>query len=178
MRMALRVKCVAAALWLLALSGQAFAQDALVQRIYAGMENAIHNDYEELRTQFIREAMQQARSSEKQRLQLKMISYNKAVLLASCAADAERDRSPAAPRIPSSENLVMRTCVEIKVGQLQKFGDLSAYVEVFFPDRIRRCGERARLREQEKALPPYAFLEIETPRLYDFARYNECLMTK
>lgn len=168
---------IAAALFLV-LCGPAFAQDVSVQRIYAGMENPTRNDYEQLRTQFIREAMQQARSSEKERLQLKMVSYNKAVLIASCAADAERDRSPAAPRVPSSENLVMRTCMEIKIGQLQKFGELSAYAEIFFPDRIDRCGERSRLREQEKALPPYSFLQIESPRLYNFARYNECLMTK
>lgn len=173
-----RMKCVAAALLSLALSGQAFAQDELVQRIYGSMEKTIRSDYEELQIQITREAMQQAKSAAKDRLQLKMITYNKAVLFASCAAGAERDRGPTINRIPSSENLVMRTCVEIKIGQLQKFGDLSAYVGVFFPDRIDRCGERSRLRAQEKELPPYGFLEIEAPKLYDFARYNECLMKR
>ena len=177
MRMVPRTKGVIA-VFVLLFSSQASAQDALVQRIYAGMENTIRNDYEQLQIQITREAMQQARSAEPDRLRSKMISYNKAVLFASCAAEAERDRSPTANRIPSSENLVMRTCLEIKIGQLQKFGGLVSYAGIFFPDRISRCGERSRLRDQEKVLPPYSFLQIETPRLYDFARYNECLMTK
>ena len=176
--MAARTTCALAALMLLALSGPAGAQAALMQRIYAELENTVRNEYEVLQADLSRQAMQQARSAAKERLQLKMVSYNKAVLYASCAADAERDRSPAANRLPSSENLVMQTCLEIKMGQLQKFGELVAYAGVFFPERIDRCGERSRLREQEKGLPPYAFLQIEAPKLYDFARYNECLMKR
>ena len=40
------------------------------------------------------------------------------------------------------------------------------------------CGEQSRLPEQEKTLVPYAFLQIAGPKLYDFYRYNECLMTR
>jgi hypothetical protein len=40
------------------------------------------------------------------------------------------------------------------------------------------CGEQSRLPEQEKTLAPYAFLQIAGPKLYDFPRYNECLMTR
>ena len=71
----------------------------------------------------------------------------------------------------------MTTCVEIKVGQLQKFSQLAAYADFFFPERIAPCGEQSRLPEQEKMLAPYAFLQIDEPKLYDFPRYNECLMT-
>ena len=109
---------------------------------------------------------------------MKMLSYNRAVLFASCAAEAEKDRPPNAAPHSLENNLVMTTCVEIKVGQLQKFSQLAAYADFFFPERIASCGEQSRLPEQEKTLAPYAFLQIDEPKLYDFARYNECLMTR
>ena len=37
---------------------------------------------------------------------------------------------------------------------------------------------QSRLPEQEKTIAPYAFLQIDEPKLYDFPRYNECLMTR
>ena len=46
-----------------------------------------------------------------------MLIYNRAVLFASCADEAEKDRPLNPPRIPWENNLVMTTCVEIKVGQ-------------------------------------------------------------
>jgi hypothetical protein len=39
-----------------------------------------------------------------------------------------------------------------------------------------KCGETSRLPEHEKLLPPYQFLQLAEPKLYDFARYNQCLM--
>ncbi len=78
--------------------------------------------------------------------------------------------------VPWQNNLLLTTCVDEKVGQLQKFSQLAAYADFFFPERIEECGERSRLPEREKVLPPYAFLLMEQPKLYDFARYNECLM--
>ena len=61
---------------------------------------------------------------------------------------------------------------------MQKFSELAAYADFFFPERIESCGEQSRLPEQEKTLAPYAFLQIAGPKLYDFSRYNECLMTR
>ena len=72
---------------------------------------------------------------------------------------------------------MLRTCVEIKLAELRKFSERRAYAEVFFPERIERCGEAARRRELETQLPAFDFLELSEPRLYDFARYNQCLMT-
>jgi hypothetical protein len=108
---------------------------------------------------------------------MKMLTYNRAALFAFCAAEAEKDRAPGAAPIPLANNLVLTTCVEIKFGQLQKFSELAAYADFFFPERIASCGEQSRLPEQEKKLVPYAFLQIDEPKLYDFPRYNECLMT-
>ena len=107
-----------------------------------------------------------------------MLSYNRAALFAFCGAEAEKDRPPGAPPIPLESNLVLTTCVEIKFGLLQKFSELAAYADFFFPERIESCGEQSRLPEQEKTLAPYAFLQIAGPKLYDFSRYNECLMTR
>jgi hypothetical protein len=73
-------------------------------------------------------------------------------------------------------NLVLTTCVDDKVGQLQKFSQLAAYADFFFPERIEICGEQSRAPEHEQVLRPYGFLMLDDPRLYDFARYNECLM--
>src|SRR5437868_15170798 len=107
-----------------------------------------------------------------------MLAYNRAVLVAYCIADAERDRPPTAPPIPMERNLVLTTCVEDKVGQLQKFSQLAAYADFFFPERIETCGEQSRLPAREHALMPYGFLSLDDPRLYDFVRYNECLMKR
>lgn len=112
------------------------------------------------------------------RERMKMLSYNRAVLFAQCAAEAEKDRMPGAPPVPVEMNLVLTTCVEIKLAQLQKFSQLSAYADFFFPERIETCAEQSRLPELEGVLPPYSFLQIATPKLYDFPRYNTCLMTR
>ena len=76
------------------------------------------------------------------------------------------------------QNLVLTTCVDEKVGQLQKFSQLAAYADFFFPERIESCGKLSRSPEREKILRPYDFLVLDEPRLYDFVRYNECLMKK
>jgi len=76
------------------------------------------------------------------------------------------------------QNLVLTTCVDDKVGQLQKFSQLAAYADFFFPARIESCGVQSRSPEREQVLRPYGFLSLDEPRLYDFARYNECLMKR
>jgi hypothetical protein len=158
-------------------AGSAYAQDDVLQNIYAGLEDNVRADYEALRAQLSQTAMQLALPAAKEREELKMLSYNKAVLFAGCAAESEQDRGPAARRVPSVDNLMLRTCVEIKFSQMEKFSSRLAYAEVFFPGRIARCEDRARLRALEQRLPPYGFLELDEPKLYDFARYNQCLMT-
>ena len=76
------------------------------------------------------------------------------------------------------QNLLLTTCVDDKVGQLQKFSQLAAYADFFFPERVESCGKQSRSPEREQILRPYDFLLLDEPRLYDFARYNECLMKK
>ena len=116
-----------------------------------------------------------ARSEESQRM-LKEMFYNKAVLFASCAAEAELHRAPQAPRLPANRNLLLTTCVEQKFAELNKFTNMRSYAGIFFPDRIRKCGEASRLREQEGLFAPYGFLQLAEPKLYNFAQYNDCLM--
>jgi hypothetical protein len=60
---------------------------------------------------------------------------------------------------------------------MEKFGNRLAYAQVFFPERMARCEKEARRHGLEKLLPPYDFLEIAEAKLYDFGRYNSCLMT-
>ena len=103
---------------------------------------------------------------------LKLLSYNKAVLIASCIADADKDRAPDAPAIPLRQNLVITTCIDIKLKQMQKFSDRVAYADFFFPERIESCGESSRLPEIEKVFRPYDFLELSEAKLFDFVRYR------
>ena len=105
-----------------------------------------------------------------------MIFYNRAVMISTCMAEAERLRSPGAPRVAAQDNLMLTSCIEDKLGRLTRFTDRVSYAGLFFPDRIDRCGEAVRLRDQEKVLPAYEFLRYAEPKLYDFARYNLCLM--
>jgi hypothetical protein len=97
-------------------------------------------------------------------------------LFAFCAADAEEGRPPDAPRVPARENPALTKCVEQSFAALSDFTNKLNYAGVFFPERIVRCGEESRLPDRERLLRPYEFLGLDKPRLYDFSRYNECLM--
>ena len=170
-----------ALLALVAVAGLAFGQDvpgqdALPQKIYASMEDSVRHEYDGLMQAIARGEGGPRASSEAMQQMLKVMFHNKAALFASCAAEAERVRSPQAPRVPAGQNLMLTTCVEEKFAELNKFSNVRSYALTFFPDRIERCGEASRLRDREPLFPPYGFLQLAEPRLYDFARYNECLM--
>jgi hypothetical protein len=157
--------------------GQNRDQDEVTRGIYASIETDIHREYDAVLGVISRkEADNPAGRFEKMRETVKLMYYNKAVLFSNCIAEAEQYRSPGAPRVPAGQNLVLTTCAEEKFGQMNKFSNMLGYATMFFPDRIERCGEASRLREQEKLLPPYGFLQLAEPKLYDFPHYNECLM--
>ena len=67
--------------------------------------------------------------------------------------------------------------MEQKFGELHQFSSALSYAGIFFPDRIERCGDASRLHEQEKLFAPYGFLQLAEPKLYDFSRYNSCMIT-
>lgn len=159
-----------------AIAGPAFGQDGLTQGIYASVEGNIRREYDGVMQAMARETGGPGAGSEKLQQTIKVMFHNKAVLFASCAAEAERIRSPQARRVPAGQNLMLTTCVEEKFAELNKFSNVRSYALTFFPDRVERCGEASRLRDQEPLFPPYGFLQLSQSRLYDFARYNECLM--
>jgi len=176
-------------LLLLAAASQARAQaqtqdrvdDETVQRVYLAMQPRIQAEYEFHLAGVARQVLSSGSPASKIELfqrRLKLLAYNRAVLVAYCIADAEKDRPPTALPVPMGQNLVLTTCVDEKVGQLQKFSQLAAYADFFFPERIESCGVQSRAPEREKVLRPYDFLLLDQPKLYDFARYNECLMKK
>jgi hypothetical protein len=155
----------------------ALGQDALTQDIYASVENSIRREYDGLMQAIARgEAGGPKTDPEKMSHTLRVMFHNKAVLFASCAAEAERARPPQAPRVPAGANLMLTTCVEEKLAELTRFGNVRSYALIFFPDRIDPCGEASRRRDQEPLFPPYDFLKLSEAKLYDFARYNACLM--
>jgi hypothetical protein len=170
---------------LLASAGMAHGQghgedpgpDEVTLGIYASIENDIHREYDTVMDRVGRAELDgPAGPFEKIRQVWTMIFYNRAVLFSNCAAEAEQYRSPGAPRVPARNNLFLTTCVEERLGALTRFSNMFSYASTFFPDRIERCGEASRLREQEKLLPPYDFLQSAEPKLYDFPRYNACVM--
>jgi hypothetical protein len=168
-------------LLLLAAASQARAQDDVVQRVYAAMEPRIRAEYEFHLAGVARQVLRSGAPASKIEVfqkRLKVLAYNRAVLVAYCVADTERDRPPNARPVPMEQNLVLTTCVDDKVGQLQKFSQLAAYADFFFPERIEACGVQSRSPEHELVLRPYEFLLLDEPKLYDFARYNECLMRR
>jgi hypothetical protein len=164
---------------LLAAAAPVRADDAAdtLRGFYVSIEEGVHREYGGLIDAIERgETGGPSAGSETTRAMLKMLYYNKAVLFASCAAEAEQSHASAAARVPAENNLELTTCVEVRFGELNKFSNLVGYAGMFFPERIERCGEASRLRNKEKALAPYAFLELAEPKLYDFTRYNACLM--
>ena len=153
--------------------------DNALLRIYAGLEGRIRAEYEYNLSGVTRQAIDAGvpfSKVEPFKERMKLLAYNKAALFASCAADADKERQLNAGRVPMAQNLIVTTCAEIKIGQLQKFSELAAYADFFFPERIASCGESSRLPELERMLPPYAFLFLDERKLYDFKRYNDCLM--
>lgn len=166
---------------LLASVAPARAQNDALHRAYEAVKERTLTEYEFNMAGITRQMLSQGASVSKiipVRERMKMLSYNRAVILAECAAESEKDRPPNSPPLPPQWNLVLTTCVEVKLGQLQRFSQLAAYADFFFPERIPACGEKSLLPDQEKMPPPYEFLEIKEPKLYDFPRYNECLMTR
>ena len=154
----------------------------MLQRAYAAVEERTQAEYEFNMAGITRQLLRSGAPVSKIapiKERMKMLSYNRAALFAFLRRRGrEGTRTQRRAAFRSENNLVMTTCVEIKVGHLQKFSQLAAYADFFFPERIASCGEQSRLPEQEKVLAPYAFLQIDEPKLYDFARYNECLMTR
>lgn len=160
-----------------AASAQTSDEDSAVQAVYASIENSIHREYDAvLRVVSRKEAETPAGHFEKMRDVVRTMYYNKAAVFSDCAADADQYRAPGAPRVPAEHNLILNTCLEEKLGELNKFSNMLGYATTFFPDRIERCGEASRRHDREKLLPPYEFLQLTEPKLYDFARYNTCLM--
>jgi hypothetical protein len=167
---------------LLSAAGQARADDdEVARRVYAAVAERTQAEYEFNMAGITRQLLGSGAPVSRLapiRDRMKMLSYNRAALFAFCAAEAEKNRPPGAEPVPFENNLLLTTCVEIKVGQLQKFSQLAAYADLFFPERIAPCGEQSRLPGQEKVLAPYPFLQIDEAKLYDFAHYNDCLMTQ
>jgi len=158
---------------------QVDAQDSTVRAVYASMAPSVRQEYEGLLAAVARGATGGPNANApKVREMLKMLYYNKAALFAVCVAEAEKVRSPRAERVPARDNIMLTTCVEEKFGELNTFTNTLSYAGMFFPERVEPCGEKARLREREKALPPYDFLHLDEPKLYDFVLYNRCLMTQ
>ena len=154
------------------------AQEHITQTVYASIENSIREEFESILAQVMREDVAQLPGGIVKATELlKLITYNKAALFTFCAAETEKDQPQRSNRIPSAMNIVLTTCVEIKFSEMDKFVKFVDYAGLFFPDRIQRCGEQARLTERERVLPPYGFLQLVQPRLYDFSSYNKCLMT-
>jgi hypothetical protein len=167
-----------AILLLLAAVLPARADDAAIQSIYAAMEISFHNEYASLLDAVARGMTGgPAAQSDKARQMLKMMFYNRAALFAFCADEARQSRPADAPRVPAERNIFLTTCVETKFAEMNKFANLLSYANAFFPGRVERCGEAARMRERERLMPPYDFLQLDEPKLYDFTRYNKCLMT-
>jgi hypothetical protein len=152
-------------------------EDDLTRGFYASAENSLRREYDGLMWEILFGRGGPAARSEKSQHTTKIIFYNKAVMFALCAAEAERVRAPQAPRVPAQLNLFLTTCVEQKFGELHKFSNVLSYAGVFFPERIERCGEASRLQDQEKLFPPYEFLQLAEPKLYDFTRFNSCMIS-
>lgn len=166
---------------MLAAAGQARAQDEAVQRAYAAIAERTQAEYEYNMAGITRQLLRAGGAVGKLapiRERTKMLTYNRSVLFALCAAEAEKERMPGAPPVSPERNLVLTTCVDVKIGHLSKFAQLAAYADFFFPERIAPCGEESRLPNQDKMPAPYPFLQIDEPKLYDFPHYNECLMRR
>jgi hypothetical protein len=166
-----------ALLILIVATGPVRGEDDAMRAIYASVENNIRREYDEVLRYFLYGRGGSAAKTEKDQATMKVVYCNKAVMFAVCAGEAERYRSPHAPRVPAQFNLALTTCVEQKFAELNQFSNALNYAGIFFPDRIEPCSEASRLREQEKRFPPYEFLQMAEPKLYDFMRYNACMIT-
>src|SRR3954469_14898219 len=100
-------------LLLLSAASQARAQDDAAQRAYAAMEPRIRAEYEFHLAGIARQVLGSGAPASKIELfqkRLKLLSYNRAVLVAFCVADAEKDRPSTAMPVPMENNLMLTTC--------------------------------------------------------------------
>jgi hypothetical protein len=171
---------------MLSAAGWAHAQDRndaaelgdLARGAYASVEKSIRVEYDNAMAGLARDsAVRPPNEIENAKEILKFISYNKAAIFAYCFAETRRDHPPLNSRLRSESNIFLTTCVEGRFADLRRYTGVRPYVVTFFPDRVMPCEGQSRLKEREALLPPYPFLRIERPRLYDFAEFNRCLMS-
>lgn len=169
------VRMIVAALTAVALAAApASAQDDM-QGIYASIEDAIRAEFGAMMADV---AVQPPSKIERAAESAKLIAYNKAALFAHCAVEAKKGSLSGDRNFRPEQNLMLRTCIDVGFEQLRRHMGLIEYVGIFIPERVEPCERKARLADREAALPPYAFLRLEKPRLYDFASFNECLMPR
>jgi hypothetical protein len=177
MRTARNINRLLAILVLSAPAIPAKAQGDFAHGVYVAIEINIRREYDiMLQALARRTADEPMEKAEKTRTLLKILAYNKAVMFALCAGEADKAHPSGAARPPAEKDPVLTSCVEAKFADLDKFARTVDYVGLFFPDRIAPCGEKTRLADLERQFKPYAFLHLDEARLYDFAKYNRCLM--
>lgn len=151
--------------------------DEEVRKAYASVEPSIRVEFQNAMDGLARDAaVRPPKDIENAKDILKFISYNKAAIFAYCFAEARRDHPPKNPRGRSESNIFLTTCVDSQFAELRRYTGVRPYVMTFFPERVMACEQQARLESREALLRPYDFLTLDRPRLYDFTRFNRCLM--
>ncbi|MBM3531322.1 MAG: hypothetical protein FJX62_24880 [Alphaproteobacteria bacterium] len=153
------------------------ALDDEVRKAYASVEPSIRVEFHNAMAGLARDAaVRPPADIESATNILKFISYNKAAIFAYCFAETRRDHPPKNPRGRSEANIFLTTCVDGQFAELRRYTGVRPYVMTFFPERVMACEQQARLQSREALLRPYDFLALDRPRLYDFAKFNRCLM--
>lgn len=182
------MKHLAWALMLIPLvAAPARAQEQAAKDFYASIERGIRAEVRALFMEIDRKEIWPSLSAEddtrkqervaRAKNAVRIYGYNKAVLMSLCAAEAARAHSPDTDAVPPKNNLMLRTCIEAKLELLRKSANTWSYVAQFFPERLDPCEQKARLPDLERQFVPYAFLELDEPKLYDYELYNRCLMS-
>lgn len=101
---------------------------------------------------------------------LKLMLYNKAYNHYVCTlAEFRKDE---AQRSEAS----LSACAEHRNKQAIKFTRMLDYAPVIGASEFRRCGLQSRLFDAELEFKPYPFLEGEGMELYDYEKYNRCIL--
>jgi hypothetical protein len=169
--------------FLLIVSGPSEAQtssadaDAMERAIYDAIADVVRAEFEQQMAMLARTAPPRSPEGDaKAQDIIKFIAYNKAAIYVHCVVESQRDRDPGNYRVGQRLQRLADLCLGERITELQRFTQLIEFVGLFGADRIPDCERKARLPDREQVLPPYEFLVLSDPRLYNFAVFNRCLM--
>jgi hypothetical protein len=138
------------------------------QVLRAEMERDSQKEFEEMKKEAWKRSKDQNPSVEVRNMAdnfMKMIFYNRKYNEYLCVTTTL-----------TGDTEVFAQCINGRSAQIAKFIKMADYIPSLDPPKANRCEVLSRMFEAEFEFPPFDYLKGERINLFDFEKFNECLM--